>query len=331
MYFSIITCSHNPDLEIFKKLINSLINIQTTQDVDFEWIIIDNNSIMPIRELALIDIDLLNIKDLKIINEHKPGLTNARLCGIKNAKYDWIIFLDDDNEPQSDYLLEVNKLIHSFNDVACWGPGEINVKYTNNKTKKWLKFKKNIYQDKHFKEVRYANTPYWNDLYPFGSGLICSKYVLNEYSSNVINGNYSLTDRLGKDLTSGGDIQIVLTAIKLGFKAGVSGTLAINHLINYEKTKFKYLRKLFFNLNNSHLKAVYEVFPSQVNVFILKNNLQIIKCLLKLIFQINFKLIKRYHQLLLIGEIGILDSSYFALNKQQKPFILKLLISLVKI
>jgi hypothetical protein len=47
-------------------------------------------------------------------------------------------------------------------------------------------------------------------------------------------------------LTSGGDLQIVLTAIKMGFKVGVHPSLKLNHIITEEKLNLKYLKNLSF-------------------------------------------------------------------------------------
>ena len=57
------------------------------------------------------------------------------------------------------------------------------------------------------------------------------------YIKQVNEGNYTLSDRKGNNLSSGGDLQMVLTSIKLGYEVGTIPELKMNHMINKNKSQ----------------------------------------------------------------------------------------------
>jgi glycosyltransferase involved in cell wall biosynthesis len=57
---------------------------------------------------------------LVYIYEENKGLSHARNSGIKNSKYEWIIFIDDDALVSHDYLITLNNIL-TQNDVFCLG------------------------------------------------------------------------------------------------------------------------------------------------------------------------------------------------------------------
>ena len=64
-----------------------------------EIIIVDNNS-----SDKTISFVKNNFKKVKVINEKKIGVSHARNLGIKNCRYEWIAFLDSDDEWMPDKI-----------------------------------------------------------------------------------------------------------------------------------------------------------------------------------------------------------------------------------
>jgi glycosyltransferase involved in cell wall biosynthesis len=111
MRFSLIICGYNEEKNI-DDCIKSCIGQNYPKD-DFEVIYVDNNSKDKSLELA---------KKYPIIylTETKQGLSEARNCGIKNAKGDILVFLD------VDLVLDKNYLKHhqeTFNDKGVGAGG----------------------------------------------------------------------------------------------------------------------------------------------------------------------------------------------------------------
>lgn len=257
--FSIIICTHNPDLGLLNRLFRA-IEAFKLPSISCEVIIVDNNCISSLHEDKQVQAFIQNSNQRRVIKEIQPGLTAARIKGIEESKYDWLVFFDDDNEPVSDYLTEAKKIIDQYPQVGAWGPGRITVEYTNNNIPRWLDKFKTHFQERN-NATKFSKDPWWQPHYPVGTGLIIKKEIAITYSHCVKEGIYSLSDRKGKSLSSGGDVQLVLTGIKMNYQVGSSSGLKMNHLINQQKANLRYLIKHAFGTASSNLPAHYQVWP----------------------------------------------------------------------
>ncbi len=95
MKFSLIICGYNEE-ENLDLCIQSCLDLDYPKD-KYEIIYVDNNSI---------DKSFIIAKDypIRVFNEEKQGLSEARNCGIKNATGDILVFLDADLKLDKDYL-----------------------------------------------------------------------------------------------------------------------------------------------------------------------------------------------------------------------------------
>jgi glycosyltransferase involved in cell wall biosynthesis len=322
--FSLIICTYNPDPNIFNRLIRSVKQFGNNYPFQFEVIIVDNNSSTPVAETREIETLTAAVPCLKVIRETKPGLTAARMAGITNAEYEWLVFLDDDNEPAADYLQQASQLIESYTDVACWGPGEVNVEYVDAVETSWLQSVKPCFQQKKMEGVIMSADKDWKEHYPAGTGLIIRKDVCVKYTGKVKSGEYTLSDRNGKSLSSGGDVQMVFTAVAMGYKAGISGTIKMNHLIKAEKTSMKYLVKLFYGTASSYLLAFNQVFSEKPIPVVSPNNKIIIKTIYST-FRISlFKKGIKQCLLDLGNRMGEINARFVCMPSQKKPLLLSL-------
>ena len=323
--FSILVCCYNPDQKIFSRLLSAISAFHQSSPVH-EVILIDNKSDIPLNSMGFV-IDFINSgHNRKLIVEKKPGLTNARILGIKEAKYDWVIFFDDDNEPAADYLINLYSCIVQNPKVACWGPGIINVEYVIKKRPEWLDAYNSIFQEREVKKCVVDNKAWWQDHYPQGTGLAIKKTVAVEYISRVYNGVYSLNDRNGKSLSSGGDVQMVLTAISMGFSVAIDPDIRLNHLIGASKITNRYLIQLAFGTASSNLPAHFEVFPFPLMNIGIPSNLGIIK---KMYFFIKVKLLtegSRSFRVNLAHHLGELKGVY-SLRTDCKPNLIYLMLT----
>jgi glycosyltransferase involved in cell wall biosynthesis len=259
---SIIICTYNPNSYLLGRLLNA-INYFDSQSPPYEVIIVDNNSTSSLNNNNEVTLFLESNKNASIIFEKKPGLTSARTAGINASKYDWIVFFDDDNEPHPSYLVSFAELIQKYPKVGAWGPGIISVKYIKRKETRLLRKIKWLFQERHYVGDNFDNnTVEGSKFYPHGTGMILRKDILFTYLERVESGRYTMTDRLGNNLTSAGDTQILFTCIQHGYYAGCSSKLILNHLIDRKKSTLSYAEKLIFALNSSHLLAYNEVFPN---------------------------------------------------------------------
>lgn len=89
---------YNAELYI-EETINSVLN-QSYQN--FELLIIDDGS----NDASANICEKISAKDerVRIIREKNGGVSSARNCGIANAKWEWILFIDSDDIVDNDYV-----------------------------------------------------------------------------------------------------------------------------------------------------------------------------------------------------------------------------------
>jgi len=99
---SVIICTHNPRPDYFERCLGAL-KAQTLPWNQWELIVVDNRSDKPVATR----IDLSWHRNSRIVREERLGLTPARLCGIQSSKAELLVFVDDDNVLDHDFLEEV--------------------------------------------------------------------------------------------------------------------------------------------------------------------------------------------------------------------------------
>lgn len=258
--YSIIVCTYNPDPELFSAVRGSLLNMAKKTSAPLEVLIIDNNSLIPLSKDDALNAQFKDVVDYKVIREERSGLTHARIAGYLNARYDWLIFVDDDNLPCDNYINELQSLVESTPEVKCWGAGKIDVEYIGRKETPFLDSVKALFQERNLKGVHFSCNRKGEDYYPPGSCICINSIVFEKYYELFRKGLITSGDRAGNSLNSAGDAQIIYCSIRNNFCVGSSGGLQLKHLISKTKTKFSYLIRLVYALNSCHIKAYNEVF-----------------------------------------------------------------------
>jgi GT2 family glycosyltransferase len=257
---SIIICTYNPDVPILDRCLTAVSSLNRG-GLSVECFLVDNNSLPPIIEHETTQRFLKTTEWASLLIEKEQGLTSARLCGFRASSGRWILFIDDDNEPDIDYLLGVADYAERHPTVGAFGPGEVAVDYTDT-VEPWLLHEKPRFQEKKIEiEQHSRDTDEYKDHYPFGTGLALRREVLQEYERLRDEGLIRTSDRKGKSLASGGDIQLVWLAIRMGFEAGTTPALKIGHMISGEKANRQYLRRHAYGCACTSVQARLEIFP----------------------------------------------------------------------
>lgn len=264
--YSIVICTYNPQHSIFSRTLNSISLIEIPKELKVECIIVDNNSLKPVKSEEYVQCFLEECSWAKIIREEKQGLTFARLAGVRTALGSVIIFVDDDNELDSRYLKALLECLQKYPSISALGPGKITVEFESSVSKWFEKTFRCSFQEKDFKHISYGSVGKdWASFYPFGTGLAVRNTVLKNYCEAIEAGQLSTTDRQGNSLASAGDIQIVWEAIKQGWAAGVSPDMKLCHIIPARRTSLAYMERLYFGVHASHFPALVESWPEERN------------------------------------------------------------------
>src|SRR5258706_13145188 len=99
MECSVIICTHNPRADYLKRVLGAL-KAQTLPKEQWELLLIDNASKESISKLC----DLTWHPQARHVREDELGLTAARLRGIAESMGNVLVFIDDDNLLEEDYL-----------------------------------------------------------------------------------------------------------------------------------------------------------------------------------------------------------------------------------
>jgi hypothetical protein len=235
---SVIICTHNPRLAYLDRVMAGLRN-QTLDKSAWELLVIDNAS-----EMALAgQLDLTWHPCAKCVCEGNLGLTHARLTGIGAAATDLLVFIDDDNVLDSDYLQAAVDIGREWPVMGAWG-GQIRPEFEL-PPPDWTKPYWGSLAIREFKADRWSNFSYPNESNPCGAGLVIRSKVAATYAENVARDPLRLSlDRKGSCLTSCGDGDMALTACDLGLGTGLFTRLRLTHLIPANRLTEAYLLRL---------------------------------------------------------------------------------------
>lgn len=259
---TLVSCLYNSNEQLLDRLLRAVSQFEVPHNTQVEYILIDNASSHPMAEQATVKSFMQEAPfPTQVIVESQPGLTFARICGIKAAKGQFIIFFDDDNEPASDYLTQAITLMEAFPFVGIWGPGTIKAELLGKVPATLENHYKYTFQEKSMPFEQYTRTIQGNEAFPLGTGMVLRREVLTPYLQAFEERKYTLTDRIGNSLASSGDTQIVLTAIKNGWAVGNAPQLKMVHIIPDSRTNIRYMKRLSFGVNSSAKKVFAEVYP----------------------------------------------------------------------
>ena len=201
----------------------------------------------------------------------------------------------------------------------------ISVKLLKKNIKDWFNNHLNFFQENRIADILYDNKEDWLSCYPNGTGLMIKRIIALDYVKQVLNGSYSLSDRIGEKLVSGGDTQMVLHTIKLKYSAGISPSLKLNHLIAANKVNMSYILRQVYMTSSCYILAFNEInFRGKTHEITILNNKEIIRIIYS-VFRIHYrKNSVRDFLIILYTKLGEINARYVAKKTVLKPNVLKL-------
>jgi glycosyltransferase involved in cell wall biosynthesis len=233
---SVIICTHNPRRDYLSRVLDALRHQNLSKD-RWELLLVDNASDVSVSG----EWDLSWHAHARHVLETELGLASARKRGILDAKADLLVFVDDDNVLDSDYLSEVVRIKKEWPMLGVWGSGAIVPDFEKlppGHLKPLLPHLTLRESDR----VYWSNVPFCFDALPWGAGLCVRTSVAAEYLQQLdVKSSVRLTGRRGKSLMSGEDIEICYVACNAGSGMGVFPRLRLTHLIPKERIEERYL------------------------------------------------------------------------------------------
>jgi glycosyltransferase involved in cell wall biosynthesis len=235
---TVAICTHNPRPQYLARVLNALKN-QTLVRERWELLLVDNAS-----DARLADSWNLSWHfGARHVREDSLGLVHARLRAIDEAEGDILLFVDDDNVLDDDYLAECKRIAQEMPFLGAWGGqqrGEFEIP-----PQEWMKPYLIALAIREFSHTRWCNLPHVIDTVPWGAGLCVRTEIARIWSEKTHGNHYRCSlGRIGNSLNACEDIDLALTACDVGLGTGLFTTLRLTHLIPKERLDPKYLAKV---------------------------------------------------------------------------------------
>ena len=251
---SVIVCAHNPRPDYLLRVLGALRDQSLGLD-EWELLLVDNASDDP---LACGNWDLSWHPHARHVRGEELGLAPARLRGMREAKApDLLVFVDDDNVLDRDYLREAVRIRREWPILGTWGNGKTLPEYE-------VVSPVHLRQFMYMLALRDVSTPHWSNVIPcagalpWGAGQCVRAKVAAAYRDYVAKPGIRMTDRRGNALSSGGDVEIGFVSCRMGLGVGIFPDLKLTHLIPKERVSENYLVRLAEGSATSSLLLAYK-------------------------------------------------------------------------
>ena len=239
MFLTVILCTHNPRIEVLRQTLDGL-KQQSLDAAQWELLLVDNASDVAITENLLGDYS----PQIRVIREPRLGLTPARLCGIRQAEGELLVFVDDDNVLDPDYLKNALEISRNHPKLGAFG-GSIKAVFEE-EAPAWTQPYWYLLAVRDTPEDRISMAPGNAAAEPCGAGLCVRKEVAQQYARYIENDPIRRAlDRSGSSLASSGDMDLVYTAFDLGYGIGRFRSLVLHHLIPPTRLTEAYFLRIF--------------------------------------------------------------------------------------
>jgi glycosyltransferase involved in cell wall biosynthesis len=258
---SVIICSHNPTSVYLQRVLEAL-RAQTLGMEQWELLLIDNASQNPLVE----QVDLRWQPNARHLFEAQLGLVNARLRGLKECQGNLIVFVDDDNVLDPDYLRSVLEIEQACPMIGAWS-GRIIPDFDGGNPAEWTRPMWPLLALDDFEKDVWSNID-MHDTMPVGAGMCIRQEVGQKYVNLLETDPRRLLlgrrGKTGKILASNEDTDMALSAIDIGLGIGKFTRLKLIHIIPASRLTEDYLLKILKGIVYSmkimhYLRGVPEV------------------------------------------------------------------------
>jgi glycosyltransferase involved in cell wall biosynthesis len=259
MELSVIICTHNPRRDYLRRVLDALRNQSLSKDL-WELILVDNASQKALAE----EWDLTWHPHARHVRETRLGLTFARVRGFRESIGKIIVYVDDDNVLDSNYLQCAQQVLAEDPSLGACG-GKVIGEFETSLPKWFSRISVSLACCDQGPEAKYfswiglnrsqRNVP-WGS--PSGAGIILKREAYQLYI-DAISGDpiRQRLDRRGIDLASSGDNDIVLTLMSNGYRSAYIPKLVTWHLIPSRRVSPGYLASLAYAGNRTFYLVLY--------------------------------------------------------------------------
>jgi glycosyltransferase involved in cell wall biosynthesis len=243
---TVVLCTWNPRRDVLARALDALAKQSLPADA-WELLIIDNGSAPPVE---MPEFPGAAIR-CRVVVEPIVGLTSARIRGIREARGPLIVFVDDDNVLDRDYLATALNLAETRPDLGAFS-GRVSPEFAV-EPPAWLRPFHAYLALSDFDRDAWSTKTFPDDVLPCGAGMCIRRAPVEAWAQAVAADPRRLSlGRKGQSLLSAEDTDMALACIDQGYATGRFTALHLTHVIPAGRLEFDYLRRLARDLGVSY-------------------------------------------------------------------------------
>ncbi len=168
-----------------------------------------------------------------VLQEPMPGLSFARKTGADSAQYELLLYCDDDNWLAPDYIWLSFQIMQSNLNIAVLG-GRSTASFETPPPAWFPRFEKGYAVGQPMRESGNANAR----TYIAGAGMLVRRSILQKLEA--LDYQQLLTDRKGNELSSGGDAELCLMMLYMGYDLYYDERLQFVHFMPSQRLEWAY-------------------------------------------------------------------------------------------
>ena len=233
---SIIVCCYNSSLRL-KETLSHLVN-QKSEGIAFEIIVVDNASTDNTSQVAKDILKNAPAIDYSVVSEPESGLSYARKKGYSIARYEYLLFCDDDNWLEKNYVQLAFETMVNQPKIGILG-GYATAVFESAEPFWFKQYELDFAVGD--QSAAALSLSQLSEVY--GAGFVIRKTYLNKlYASGF---KSILSDRKGTQLVSGGDTEMCYLAPYFGFEVWYNRELRLRHFMTGPRLSWSYLKRLY--------------------------------------------------------------------------------------
>ena len=240
---SIIICCYNSSSRI-RPTLEHLAKQKNVSCDEWEIILVDNastdNTTDAVKQIWQELVTQYSPK-FTIVKEITPGLSHARNKGISQAYFKYVLFCDDDNWLEDNYLESALKIMETHPLIGILGGRGVPVFETEEPPYFW----KNQYHALAVGKQSEDEGDITNSRgVVYGAGMVVNIIAYNRLLHDF-NFQFQGMGRIGNSLNSSEDHELCLALKNIGYKIYVSNDMVFSHYIPKNRTTLDYYKRLF--------------------------------------------------------------------------------------
>lgn len=235
MKFTVAICTWNGASSIGATL-ESMSLLERTDEIDWELLIVDNDSTDDSRKICEVYSDRL---PLRIVTESQQGHSNCRNCAVENSNGEFIVWTDDDVIVNPAWLNQYDYAVNQYPIAAFWG-GRIEARFEH-AVPRWILANwdvcAGVFAERDLGSERFEIRTV--EQLPYGANFVTRRSIQEKFPFD------SRFGRTGDSVRGFDEIDVLSRMLAQGYQGYWIPEASLEHMIPPSRTTLKYIGDYF--------------------------------------------------------------------------------------